>query len=191
MIRTVGKKRVEKWRNRTEYLSNYKAKNGLYKGLSIKIYVNTCRITKELFVSRSKSCHVSKRGYELIALRKSNRQCVNCGDWFNKVINGRKVKNKYCQQCKADKVKVDRYNRKQERRKKERGQRIVKEEVYKRFSYICLHCGVNTYGVVRGINLPNEPTIDHVIPISKGGKHEYSNLQLLCRSCNSKKGNKL
>ena len=34
-------------------------------------------------------------------------------------------------------------------------------------------------------------TIDHIIPLSKGGKHEPANVQALCRPCNSRKGNKL
>jgi 5-methylcytosine-specific restriction endonuclease McrA len=33
--------------------------------------------------------------------------------------------------------------------------------------------------------------VDHIHPVSKGGKTELSNLQVLCRSCNASKGNKV
>lgn len=37
---------------------------------------------------------------------------------------------------------------------------------------------------------PLAPTIDHIIPLAKGGTHEPVNVQLACFMCNSKKGDR-
>jgi 5-methylcytosine-specific restriction endonuclease McrA len=31
-------------------------------------------------------------------------------------------------------------------------------------------------------------TVDHIVPVARGGGHERHNLQVLCRPCNSRKG---
>lgn len=35
------------------------------------------------------------------------------------------------------------------------------------------------------------PTIDHIIPLSKGGSHSWDNIQLAHKVCNTRKGNKI
>lgn len=44
----------------------------------------------------------------------------------------------------------------------------------------CLACGA-----------PGPSTVDHVIPVARGGRHAVGNLAPLCRSCNSSKGPRL
>lgn len=38
---------------------------------------------------------------------------------------------------------------------------------------------------------PCEPTLDHIIPLARGGRDEAANVLVACRSCNSSKQNKL
>lgn len=50
-------------------------------------------------------------------------------------------------------------------------------DIWERDNFTCHHCGARRYLAV-----------DHILPESKGGTLDPSNLQTLCRTCNSRKG---
>jgi hypothetical protein len=56
-------------------------------------------------------------------------------------------------------------------------------EVFKRDSFRCQYCGRSAPDVIL--------EIDHILPVSQGGKNELLNLVTSCRDCNRGKSNKL
>jgi 5-methylcytosine-specific restriction endonuclease McrA len=62
-------------------------------------------------------------------------------------------------------------------------ERIDPSEVFNRDGGRCGICGEQVD--------PTEFEVDHIVPISRGGTHELSNVQLAHRTCNRKKWNKL
>jgi len=58
---------------------------------------------------------------------------------------------------------------------------LSRRSLLSRDSYMCQYCGA-----------ADKPlTMDHVVPKSKGGKTEWTNVVAACVACNRKKGNKL
>lgn len=56
----------------------------------------------------------------------------------------------------------------------------IRFAIYARDGYRCCRCGISQkYAALE---------VDHIIPIAKGGKSTYDNLQTLCHKCNVEKG---
>lgn len=72
---------------------------------------------------------------------------------------------------------ISEYNSKDQRK---RMTKALREEIAVRDNYTCQICGKY---MPDGVGLH----IDHIVPISKGGKSIPSNLQVLCSKCNGKK----
>lgn len=56
--------------------------------------------------------------------------------------------------------------------------RLTRREVFRRDGYACQYCGRRT----------GHPTLDHVVPRHRGGKHSWENLVTACTQCNHRKG---
>ncbi|MGI6456805.1 MAG: HNH endonuclease [bacterium] len=58
---------------------------------------------------------------------------------------------------------------------------FCRKNIMLRDSYRCQYCGRHYPA--------DELTLDHVLPVSRGGKDSWSNVVTACRQCNNRKGN--
>ena len=103
------------------------------------------------------------------------RTCEGCGE----VLRPPAVK--WCPECRR---KVE--NRAHDQRLYRNGKpdlSITLWGVYRRDKGVCRGCGrFLEFG--ENPNADGYPSIDHIIPIAKGGLHRWDNVQLMCRKCN-------
>lgn len=64
---------------------------------------------------------------------------------------------------------------------------VIDKKVFDRDKWRCKIC--KTKVQKNDLYASNAAEVDHIVPLSKGGVHSYSNVQTLCRSCNNKKSN--
>lgn len=159
------------------------------------IYTGQCNGCGSSFVSRYKKKYCSDSCYhKQVVPYKDN--CIVCGNKF--VVNY--GAEKYCSnKCRKKQMALirKRYrhikgnHRKRARYFNVKYEKVDKTNVFERDNYKCTKCGVKCDISKVGTNHDEEPTLDHIIPMSKGGPHTYDNVQTLCRNCNTKKGNSL
>jgi len=68
-----------------------------------------------------------------------------------------------------------------EYQKKKTAVRFSKQNVFLRDQYCCQYCGIDIQ--------KRHATLDHVLPVSHGGKSVWENCVCACSECNSRKGN--
>lgn len=115
------------------------------------------------------------------------------------VCGGETTNPKYCSRKCAGKAESKRKEITRSRKIKDAiiDKDITLQALYTRDNGICHICGrkcdyddfIETDGVIIAGN--EYPSIDHVIPLSKGGKHSWNNVALAHRLCNSVKADKM
>lgn len=124
------------------------------------------------------------------AIRNAPKPCPVCGKLTTRP--------KYCSAICRDRANN---STKDARRRKKITNAMVDKDItvmglFKRDAGVCYLCGqkcnVEDYVIRDGNFIAGDwyPSIDHVVPLSKGGKHSWSNVKLAHRRCNSIKSDK-
>lgn len=101
-----------------------------------------------------------------------------------------------CELCKAESKRNADRRKEHKRRLKTRefDKSITLEKLYKRDNGVCYlchkTCDWSDFQKIDGAFIVggSYPTVEHLIPLCKGGEHSWNNIKLACHSCNSKKG---
>lgn len=119
--------------------------------------------------------------------------------WHDCPVCGKRTNRpKYC----SDKCQKKSNNKRREiKRRRKIQQAMIDNDItvpglYKRDAGICYICGrpcrLDDYTVREGTKICGDwyPSIDHVVPLSKGGEHSWDNVKLAHRICNSRKSDR-
>lgn len=144
----------------------------------------------------SKECNAPATAY----VKVDRGSCRNCGGTFSRASEGasRFICSAACRaqiRAKANKVarkspsrRADKAARKAMQRGATGADRIDPIKVCERDGWKCRLCGRKTPKRLRGTHDDRAPEVDHILPVSLGGKHVWANVQCACRACNIAKG---
>lgn len=117
------------------------------------------------------------------------KECKECG----RIFQAMDKRICFC----SDECRRKNINRRKDKRVCKNGKAdlsITLPKLYERDGGICKRCGIvcdwhDIEAREDGVLIAGEtyPSIDHIKPIARGGLHEWNNVQLLCRDCNTKK----
>lgn len=115
-------------------------------------------------------------------------QCVVCNTSFIT----RHVDITCSDECQDERARDIKHSAEQRRRARERKAFVAnvnRKQIFKRDGHRCHICKAMTNPKAKVPN-PKAPTIDHIIPLAKGGTHEPSNVATACFMCNCLKSDR-
>ena len=132
------------------------------------------------------ACAARRRGRLICQAAWVDHECAHCGVGYSSA-----PKTTYC----TAKCRQAANNEKRDAIRRSEGAHKnigpMSMSVLRNSNWQCAACGADTPEALRGTANPRAPEVDHIIPLARGGKHEFANLQCLCKACNLSKGTKL
>lgn len=116
-------------------------------------------------------------------------KCIVCNTSF---ITRSAIENTCSTECKRERKREWRRNSKHTRRARKKNAfvaNVYRTKTFERDGYRCHICKAKTNPNAKVPN-PKAPTLDHLIPLSKGGTHEPSNVATACFRCNHLKADR-
>lgn len=210
---TIGRKLIEERAPEYEYVGGYTASDGfvdirckacgavLRKScVTIRHGKTTCENCKRIETEqreKQRKIEADKEKWLKVGKRRAEQlsfsTCECCGSLFMPISKRNKYCSIECQHKVLNALGKDKRLHKIANALVDRN--IDLKQLFKRDGGLCSICGkecrwddsaVMDDGTF--VAFKDYPSIDHIVPLSKGGKHEWTNVQLACRSCNSKKG---
>lgn len=203
---------VKKWAPWAVYIGGYTNSSGIVEikcatcgkittrscgTLRNKFGCSNCNATKRHETAlKERSKEKENKRIERIRKSKCNQMAFKICDCCGSVFISKGHRNVYCSDECGKRAwnanKKDRRLRKIKSIKHENG--ITLERLYQKFNGVCALCGSvcdwSDYIIKDGktfVANNRYPSIDHIVPLAKGGQHTWENVQLACRICNSKK----
>lgn len=144
--------------------------------------------TESFFCSRAcKDLYRKEEDKRVRVASKPERVCVGCENIIPKTARADK---KWCSEECSLKARSHTMNIQRRIRTSEDVQEFKRSEIYERDGWICQLC---KKAVNPKLTFPNPAcaSLDHVIPLSRGGGHKTTNVQLAHLRCNTSRGNKV
>lgn len=158
--------------------------NNFYKSPNRRGYVYKCKKCLYFYyIGKSYNGRSGKTSYKFFE-KDTEKFCTRCGKFklleqFYKSKTGRKGVRPFCIPC--NNFESNKYNH--QLKAPDAFTKKEWEDLKKLYNYSCLMCNRQEPEITL--------TIDHIIPSSKLGTNDILNIQPLCRSCNSSKGNRI
>lgn len=161
-------------------------------GQSCNIYFRKCGVCETLFTTQTPFQQYCSpycvRESQLV--KPIKRVCVICGIVYE-FHRGENFDNSCSIECRKEAKRRIKRIHKQKRRAITKGAKCVERvsviELFYRDGSRCQLCW-KKLNLKRKVPHPMAVTIDHIVPLSKGGEHSYKNTQLACFMCNALKG---